>query len=65
MQSPTVRSFIDAKLDDVEKNLLKLHYSCQNQTVDRRVKVVTKASLEVVLFKRKDCLKKKKQRYKN
>ena len=54
IQSPTVRSFTDAEMDEIKNIFLKLSYPCQNQAVKRHVKVATKTSAMVVEFDRKN-----------
>ena len=53
-QPPAIRHLSDSEIEDCRMKPLILHHPCHNQTVERHVKLVTEASVQVTGFERRD-----------
>ena len=53
-EPPAIKSMNDAAIQRFKLDKLELDHPCHNQAVERHVKLVTKASIRVAGFQRRD-----------
>ena len=53
-EPPTIRHLNEENLNQLNSNALKLMHPCNNQPVERHVKLVSEAASQVTSFKRRD-----------
>ena len=53
-EPPAIRHLNEGNLNQLKSNALKLMHPCHNQAVERHVKLISEASLQVTLFERRE-----------